>query len=339
MSDKALSSLEKTNFQKEQLLEKDDLQRLLKNHIEVIAPNVIVISEEFGEWSQGGRKIDLLAIDKDANLVVIELKRTNDGGHMELQAIRYAAMVANMTWDQAKDIFKKYLNKNKIDFNAEEKLCEFLEWDAPKEDDFAQNVRIILASADFSKEITTSVLWLNEHDLDISCVRLSLYKIDSRLILSADQIIPLPEAENYQIAVQQKRREEKISKLSKKDHSLHNISYEGLLYKDNFKKSDIAFFTINLLNEKKLIDKDIFNFLRSDTSCNFKLLKQKDEITENEKKYSKYRYSREPELIFNNIGYYIARNWGVNNIGNFIEKIQNRFPNISYSQTTINDIQ
>jgi len=33
--------------------------------------------------------------------VVIELKRTNDGGHMELQAIRYASMVSAMTFERA----------------------------------------------------------------------------------------------------------------------------------------------------------------------------------------------------------------------------------------------
>ena len=35
------------------------------------------------------------------NLVKRHLKRTQDGGHMELQAIRYAAMVSSMTLDQA----------------------------------------------------------------------------------------------------------------------------------------------------------------------------------------------------------------------------------------------
>jgi hypothetical protein len=46
------------------------------------------------DWEDSSRSIDLLCIDKQANLVVIELKRTEDGGHMELQAIRYAAMVS-----------------------------------------------------------------------------------------------------------------------------------------------------------------------------------------------------------------------------------------------------
>jgi len=43
--------------------------------------------------------------------VVIELKRTEDGGHMELQAIRYAAMVSAMTFDGAVEIYGRYLRE------------------------------------------------------------------------------------------------------------------------------------------------------------------------------------------------------------------------------------
>ena len=113
----ALSPLASTDFQQENLWERRDLQRLLKANIEAIDPNVMVIDEEFDDWDESGRRIDLLAVDKDANLVVIELKRTDDGGHMELQAIRYAAMAANMTWDHAKSSFQKYLEKNNLDYD------------------------------------------------------------------------------------------------------------------------------------------------------------------------------------------------------------------------------
>ena len=329
----SLLELPSTSFQRESLWERRDFRRLLKANIEAIDENVMVIAEEFGDWSESGRRIDLLAIDRDANLVVIELKRTDDGGHMELQAIRYAAMVANMTWDQAKFAFQKYLSENQIDSDAASKLCEFLGWSSPREDDFAQNVRIVLASANFSKEITTSVLWLNECDVDIRCVRLSLHKIDDKLVLSADQIIPLPEAENYQIEVKQKRREERVSRSEKKDRSLFSIAFSGEPFEDGFKKSDIAYYTIMLLQAKSLIDKDVFDFLREDSSCSFKLLKLLDEMTDTEKRYSKYRFNKEPEIAFEGLGYYIARNWGVNNVQKFIDKMQSRFPEISYSST------
>jgi RecB family endonuclease NucS len=42
----------------------------------------------------------LLALDRAGHLVVIELKRTDDGGHMELQALRYAAMVSSMGYEE-----------------------------------------------------------------------------------------------------------------------------------------------------------------------------------------------------------------------------------------------
>lgn len=327
----ALLELPSTSFQQESLWERRDLQRLLKANIHALDENIMVIAEEFGDWSESGRRIDLLAIDRDANLVVIELKRTDDGGHMELQAIRYAAMVANMTWDQAKFSFQKYLSENQVDADAESLLCEFLGWSSPREDDFAQNVRIVLASANFSKEITTSVLWLNDRDLDISCIRLSLHKIDDKLVLSADQIIPLPEAESYQIEVKQKRREERVSRSEKKDRSLFSISFSREAFEEGFKKSDIAYYTIMLLQTKNFINKEVFDFLREDTSCSFKLLKLLDEMTDTEKRYSKYRFNKEPEMTFEGASYYIARNWGVNNVQKFIDKIEARFPEISYS--------
>ncbi|RLA03436.1 MAG: hypothetical protein DRQ54_10765, partial [Gammaproteobacteria bacterium] len=43
----------------------------------------------------------------------------------------------------------------------------FLGWEEADEEHFGQDVRIVLVSGDFSKELTTSVLWLNERDLDV----------------------------------------------------------------------------------------------------------------------------------------------------------------------------
>ena len=45
----------------------------------------MVIEEEFGDWEDSLRRIDLLCLNRKAQLVVLELKRTEDGGHMELK--------------------------------------------------------------------------------------------------------------------------------------------------------------------------------------------------------------------------------------------------------------
>jgi hypothetical protein len=63
-----------------------------------------------------------------------------------------------------------------------------------------RDLRTILASADFSQEITTTVLWLNDvYGTDIRCVRRSLYRLADRLLRDVRQVIPLPEAEELTV--------------------------------------------------------------------------------------------------------------------------------------------
>lgn len=195
--------------------ERADLQRLLRNQIGIIVPGGMVIAEEFGEWEDSKRRIDLLVLDKHANLVVVELKRTDDGGHMELQALRYAAMVSTLTFEQAVSAYHGYLTKQNLDRDAKDDILAFLDWPEPDEAQFAQDVRIVLVSAEFSKEITTTAIWLNQRGLDIRCIRLKPVSLDGRLIVDVQQIIPLPEAAEYQVRVREKQERERASTANK----------------------------------------------------------------------------------------------------------------------------
>ena len=62
-------SLERTTFGQEGLKERQDLQNMLKTQIDVISPDTLVVAEEFGDWENSRRRIDLFGIDKNANLV------------------------------------------------------------------------------------------------------------------------------------------------------------------------------------------------------------------------------------------------------------------------------
>ena len=242
----SLQKVETTTFSSEGILERQHLQAAIKQKIEVIAPNCIVISEEFSEWSGSQRRIDLLAIDKEGSLVVIELKRTDTGEHMELQALRYAAMVSTLTFSRATEIYQKYLISIGSEDNAEDNLVEFLGWEEPQEDDFGLDVRIILVSANFSKELTTSVMWLNEKKLDIRCVRLIPYKYQEQILVDVQQIIPLPEAASYQVKIKQQAEERRGARESSKDYTRY------LFQGDSFNKRKLVLAVIqNWVSENK----------------------------------------------------------------------------------------
>ena len=109
-----LRAVPETTFSEQGVYERRDIQRVLRENIKVLGESLLVIAEEFGEWIDSNRRIDLLCLDTDANLVVVELKRTDDGGHMELQAIRYAAMVSKMTFDKrSEDVVEIVVTKGR----------------------------------------------------------------------------------------------------------------------------------------------------------------------------------------------------------------------------------
>lgn len=206
MTQDTLAALVETSFGAEGIFERRDIQRHLRQNIGVISSDLYVIAEEYGEWLDSNRRIDLLCIDRDANIVVVEIKRTDDGGHMELQAIRYAAMLSTMTFKQLVEAHATFLGPlAQTHEQAEAAILSFLRWAEADEDAFAKEVRIVLASADFSKEVTMSVMWLNQHGLDIRCIRLKPYRLpDKRLLIDVQQIIPLPEVSDFQTQIRAK---------------------------------------------------------------------------------------------------------------------------------------
>jgi hypothetical protein len=228
MTPDAFRSISKSSFAALKVKERDDLQRLLRSQIAVLADDLYVLAEEFSDWEDSIRRIDLLAIDKLANLVVIELKRTNDGGHMDLQSIRYASMVSAMTFERAEEIHAQFLGEmGKPAEDARKNILTFLGWGEPDEESFAPDVRIVLVSEDFGKELTTAVLWLRERDIDIRCIRLRPYQDGERCLIDVQQIIPLPEANDYQV---QLRKKEQVERKARAHHSsVYPRFWQGLL--------------------------------------------------------------------------------------------------------------
>lgn len=200
-------SVPRTTFAAASLLERKDLQRLLRRDISPFGDDLMVIAEEYGDWEDSNRRIDLLCLSKDADLVVVEIKRTEDGGHMELQAIRYAAMVSGMTLDQ---VVQAYIRTSRLEADAARSaVLDFLQPDSDVEPRLSGNVRIILVSADFSTELTTAVLWLNKRNLSITCIRLRPYRSGNDILVDATQIIPLPEAADYEVKMRAQEEEQR----------------------------------------------------------------------------------------------------------------------------------
>lgn len=210
MTDGKLMAVSQTTFQAEQVLERTHLQAPVRDGIDVLGDDLLVVAKDLGDFEDTHRRIHLLCVDRSARLIVVELKRTEDGGHFELQALRYAAMVSVMTFEELVQTYARHLVATKEGtLDHEGVRTRLLEWLDDVDDDepvINREAGIVLASASFSQEITPTVLWLNKfYGTDIRCMRRSPYRHDGRLLVDVQQVIPRPEV--AELTVRLKKRE------------------------------------------------------------------------------------------------------------------------------------
>lgn len=224
-----LLPIEHKTFKEVEIKERQHLQSLLRDNPTVISSDLLVIAEEFSNWLDSARRIDLLALDRERNLVVIELKRVDEGSHMELQAIRYAAMVSAMDFDAVVETYQGFLFRRGGDpDSARSQILLFL--GVAEEVEISNTPRIILVAPSFSKEITTTVLWLNQQGLDIRCLQTRPYQLQDKLYMDVEQIIPLLSAESYLVSLGKKAmRAERQAGSKRRETTIALLQTAGIL--------------------------------------------------------------------------------------------------------------
>jgi hypothetical protein len=237
---------------------------------------------------------------------------------MELQAIRYASMVSTLTFKRAVEIFNRHLSAIDSDKDAETELLNFLEWEEVREDDFALDVRIILVSSDFSKELTTSVMWLNERDLDIRCYRMIPYKLNDQILIDVQQIIPLPEAESYQVKIKEQKEERREARKSSKDYTRYSFNGQGGLSKRGIVLSVIQkYLEINPNLTFAQLTTDFPSAIRSKL---FVPIEEALDIKQRDSNNLSRHFIGDGETLqVENRTYAISNQWGTGNIGVFLE--------------------
>lgn len=183
--------------------ERQDLEAWVINHAEILGEPLLVVTSEFAKFDRSSKRLDVLALDEDGILVVIELKLDVAGSLADQQAIRYAAFCSTMTMRQTVEAYAAY--HRMTEEAATVRICEFLE--VEELPDLNNQPRIILAAGRMDdQELTACVIWLRGFGIDITCVELTPYRMPgtNQIVLVPRVIIPLPEARDFLVKVEQK---------------------------------------------------------------------------------------------------------------------------------------
>jgi hypothetical protein len=189
--------------------ERENLQEWIANNSTALGEELLFIQKEFDGFDNTRERLDLLALDKEGNIVVIENKLDDTGRDVTWQVLKYASYCASLSKQQIKEIYQSYLDLYSKGEDSETNLTEF--FDGKDFEDIVLNKlqRIILIAGNYRKEVTSTVLWLlNNYKLKIQCFKVTPYSHKDELYLNIEQIIPIKEAEEYIIRIADKIKED-----------------------------------------------------------------------------------------------------------------------------------
>lgn len=238
-----ISALTPCRFSDLGFREREHLQEWIAHNPISLGEDLLIIQKEFDGFDDTRERLDLLALDKDGNVIVIENKLDDSGRDVVWQAIKYASYCSSLSKKQIVEIYQKYLDKYHDGQDAEGALCAFLEQDDLDEVilNKGNGQRLVFVAANFRKEVTSTALWLLSHNITVQCFKVTPYKWGEQVFLDIKQIIPVPEVKELMIGMSAKAAEEKhIEEEQKTRYTIRSAFWTQAL--DAFKASSCNLF-------------------------------------------------------------------------------------------------
>jgi hypothetical protein len=233
-----LRKLERISFSEVGFREREHLQEWLAAMPDALCEamsegedGLLIIQKEFDGFDGTRERLDLLALDRAGQLVIIENKLDDSGRDVVWQALKYAAYCSSLKKAEIVGIFQQYVDRQGGG-DAAALICEFLGEDALDEVvlNDGTNQRVLFIAANFRREVTATVLWLRKHQIDARCVKVVPYRFGEEVFVDLQQIIPTPEAADYMIRMAEKDSEEESSRRSRSArHQIRRSFWEQAL--------------------------------------------------------------------------------------------------------------
>ena len=186
-NNKTLAKLSETNFKKENLLERTDLQAAIIGSWEVFRNEIgfssaILIGQEINPNDSTADRLDILAIDaEDSSLIIFELKRDKNKLQL-LQGITYAAMASSKDKAELKSIA---LSQKCYEY---EELLEILETT-----EIGTDTKIVLIAEAFHPEVIITADWLKNYGITVYAFAINAHNVEGETHLRFEQRFPLKE--------------------------------------------------------------------------------------------------------------------------------------------------
>lgn len=134
-----------------------------------------------------GGYIDLLGVDREGNVVVVELKRDKTPRDTVAQALEYALFAQRLDALQLEEILRAYLNDDALNLAAHHREYYALALDEAVA--FNKEQRIVIVGQRITPEIRQTSSFLRAKGIRVTCVEFTFFLADSGTRLLSQEIV------------------------------------------------------------------------------------------------------------------------------------------------------
>ena len=132
--------------------------------------------------------LDLLAIDRQGDVAVIELKRDRTPRETLVQALEYASFVEPLDYDQLESIFQSYLDDASA--NLAQYHHDYFDLATDEAVVFNRDQRVVIIGQRITPQVRQTSIFLRQKGLRVTCVEFTLFKTEEGLqLLSTDIVV------------------------------------------------------------------------------------------------------------------------------------------------------
>ena len=130
--------------------------------------------------------IDLLALDRDGNTAIVELKRGKTPRDTIAQALEYTSWVESLSYSEIEQILRNYQNDDKLSLSDYHRA--YFELEDAEGVSFNKDQRIVIVGYQISQPIRETAIFLRKKGLRTTCVEFNYFKSDSKEQLMSVEI-------------------------------------------------------------------------------------------------------------------------------------------------------
>ncbi len=135
-----------------------------------------------------GSFLDLLAVDKQGDIAVVELKRDRTPRDTLAQALEYASFAERLDYGQLEDIFCTYIDDESA--NLAQYHRDYFELATDEAAVFNKDQRIVIVGQRVTPEIRQTATFLRQKGVRVTCVEFTLFEREDGLrLLSSDIVV------------------------------------------------------------------------------------------------------------------------------------------------------